>query len=285
MNKKSTILLLNKRMPTDKNVIDSYSDYAEQWAKRRRDGKNIAHMYLEKPAMYGKIPNLTGKKVLCVGCGTGEECDYLQSRGAQEVLGIDVSEGLIKYAQQSYPSIKFQVMDMEKMGFPDNSFDFIYSSLVLHYVNPWVTALTEIRRVLKDNGTFLFSTHHPAVWGGERTRTEKERDSLLGYKKHLDTNTCETVGDYFNTRKIDDVWFGNFNVSYYHRPLSDIFKDIKLSGFEILDFLEPKSVDTVKDIDPVFWEIHQKIPLFMIFELKKKTENSGDLSVLVSTSK
>jgi len=257
-------------MPTDKNVIDSYNDYAEQWAQRRRDGKNIAHTYLEKPAMYGKLPDLKGKRVLCVGCGTGEECEYLQAQGAQEVFGVDVSEGLIKYAQQSYPSIKFQVMDMEKIDLPDNSFDFIYSSLVLHYVSPWTTALTEIHRVLKDDGTFLFSTHHPVTWGGERTRTEKERNSLLGYKKHYDTHTCEIVGDYLNARKINDVWFGDFSVSYYHRSLSDIFKDINISGFEISDFSEPKAVDAAKAIDPIFWEIHQKLPLFMIFELKKK---------------
>ena len=52
--------------------------------------------------------------------------------------------------------------------------------------------------------------------------------------------------------------------------MSSIIKDIIKSRFEIIDFIEPKSIDAAKEEDAVFWEIHQKIPLFMIFELRKR---------------
>lgn len=64
---------------------DSYNEKANEWAERLRTGKNIAHEYLEKPAMYEKLPGLKSKRVLCVGCGSGEECDYL-SKKAQKRL-------------------------------------------------------------------------------------------------------------------------------------------------------------------------------------------------------
>ena len=256
-------------MSTDKKTVDSYSNYAEQWATRMRSGENTAHEYLEKPAMYKLLPDLNGKSVLAIGCGTGEECAHLKSLGASKVVGIDVSEGLIEYARKSYPDIEFHVMDMEQIKL-DEKFDFVYSSLVMHYVESWGKTLDSISAVMKDGATFLFSTHHPATWGAQRTRTENERTSLLGYKKQKKNQECEVVGDYLNTRKINDVWFGNFDVSYYHRSLESIMADIFKSEFKIVDFAEPKAIPTVKEKDKVFYEIHDKIPLFMIFALQKK---------------
>ena len=145
-------------MSTDINTTESYSNYAEQWARRMRSGKNKAHEYLEKPAMYGKLPDLTDLSVLCIGCGTGEECEHLKSLAAKRVVGIDISEGLIEYAKKSYSDLEFHVMDMEKLDFPLESFDFVYSSLVMHYVDSWDKTLNSISKILKTDGRFLFST-------------------------------------------------------------------------------------------------------------------------------
>ena len=54
--------------------------------------------------------------------------------------------------------------------------------------------------------------------------------------------------------------------------MQEILKDILDSEFELIDYLEPKPIEKCKGIDPVFWEVHQKIPLFMIFELRRKTQ-------------
>ncbi len=258
-------------MPTDKKTIQSYNDYAHKWAKKMRTGNNIANEYLENPAMYQKLPNLKDKDVLCIGCGTGEECQHIKSLGAKRVVGIDLSEKLIDCARQAYPDLEFQVMDMEKLIFPDASFDFAYSSLTLHYVDDWTITLSNIHRILKDNSTFLFSTNHPIKWGSQVTR-ERERDTFsTGYIKYKNSQNYEICGDYLNPRKINDVWFDEFSVSYYHRPLADIMRDIRSTSFQIVDFIEPKPIATVRKKDAAFWAIHQKIPLFMIFELKKGT--------------
>lgn len=256
-------------MSTKKSVIDSYSNYALEWAKHVRSGKNIAHEYVEKPAMYAKLPKLKGKDVLAVGCGTGEECQYLKSLGANRVVGIDLSEGLIAYAKESYPELDFQVMDMEKLEFEAESFDLVYSSLVLHYVESWEATLRSVSQVLKTDGKFLFSTHHPATWGAGRTRVDGVRTSLLGYKKFKETGNFEIVGDYLNTRLINDIWFEEFEVSYFHRSLQSMMADIFGSDLKFVDYLEPKATAKCKEVSPVFWDIHQKIPIFTIFELQK----------------
>lgn len=256
-------------MSTDKKTTESYNNYAEQWAQRMRSSKNKAHEYLEKPAMYGKLPNLKGLNVLCIGCGTGEECEYLKSLGAKKVVGIDISEGLIEYAKESYSDLEFRVMDMENLDFPLESFDFVYSSLTMHYVDSWGNILDSIFKILKKGGSFLFSTNHPVWWGAEREHSDVEITSILGYKKVKEPKSCEVFGDYLNTRKIDVIWYGDFKVSFVHRSMQEILKDILKSNFELVDYLEPKAIDACKDTEPVYWKVHQKIPIFMIFELKK----------------
>ena len=44
-----------------------------------------------------KILKLKNKKVLELGCAKGESLKYLQTKGASEVWGIDISEEQIKY--------------------------------------------------------------------------------------------------------------------------------------------------------------------------------------------
>lgn len=256
-------------MSTDKRTIASYNKYAGKWVKRRERGLTVVYDFLERPAMYSKLPNLKNKTVLCVGCGSGEEASYLKSLGAKKVVGIDISAKLIEIAKKNYPEIEFHVMDMENIKLPKQTFDFAYSSLVMHYVKDWTKTLGSVKKALRKNGSFLFSTHHPVTWGAERIRDKNEKTSLLGYAKYYHKKKWKIHGDYLNTRKIDDVWYDEFKVTYYHKSFSSIMKDIIKSGFEIADVLEPQAIEKAKSEYRMFWEIRQKIPLFIIFELKK----------------
>lgn len=180
-------------MPTDKDTIESYNQYAKKWANKMRRGENIAHKYLEKPAMYKKLPDLSGKSILCLGCGSGEECGFLLKQGAKKVIGIDISKDLINLAKASYPKIEFHVMDAEKLAFADKTFDFVYSSLTLHYMADWIKPLKEIHRVLKNNGIFLFSTHHPIKWGAEKSTDAGQKTFLMGYDKNKKIKPAESM--------------------------------------------------------------------------------------------
>ncbi|HKF46746.1 MAG TPA: class I SAM-dependent methyltransferase [Terracidiphilus sp.] len=249
-------------------LTDSYNQRANEWVDRIRSGKNFAHTYLEKPAMYRKLPNLRNKAVLCIGCGSAEECMHLLDLGAKRVVGIDVSRELIAIARSSYPEAEFHVMDMRKLNFPGNSFDFVYSSLAMHYLKDWRPTLRGIRNVLKPNGRFLFSTHHPAYWSGEIIQSGNKKSRLLGYAKTGD-RLKKVWGDYQHSRRINDVWFGNMEVSYYHHPLSKILKEIRDSGFEVVDLIEPKPLASLKKVAEDDYALYNRIPLFMVFELRK----------------
>jgi SAM-dependent methyltransferase len=252
-----------------KKVYKSYGEYAQKWAERKKGGDAGSHEYLEKPAMMAALGDvMTGKTILCLGCGTGEECRMIKDMGAGRVVGVDKEYELIQVAKRAYADIEFDTMPMEALNFPEDTFDIVYSSLVMHYAPDWTVPLAQVRKVLKKDGVFLFSTHHPIWWGAERTREGDKFITHLGAAK-IGNNKNEIYGDYLTNRKIEDVWFNEFEVSYYHKPLSEIITEIVASGLTIKSFIEPKPVEEAKSKKFNFWAIHQKIPLFMIFELQK----------------
>jgi len=247
-------------------AIDSYNQSFEVWSKNKGSG----HSLLEKPAIYSLLPVIQGKSVLCVGCGLGEECNYIQSLGAERVVGIDVAEAMLQKAKESYPEIEFLQMDMQKLGFQDGSFDLVFSSLAMHYCSDWKIPLKEMNRVLRDDGIVIFSTHHPAAWGAEKEETDSFKKQLLGYTLSKDTGELQIFGDYFTSRKIEGNFFGKFDVVYHHKSFSAILREIRESSFDIIDCIEPEPIPSAKEIDPSFWDIRSKIPLFVIFKLQKK---------------
>lgn len=246
---------------------DTYSAHAKLWAAHARSKDNISHEFLEKPAMREALPDVTGLRVLCVGCGSGEECRDLKDRGAAEVTGIDTSAGLIAIARDSWPDITFDAIAMEDISYPANSFDFAYSSLTMHYAESWTDILVRIRAALVPGSVFLFSTHHPVRWSMEKKRNSERLSYQLSYELE-GRDTAVVHGDYLTPRRIDETLFNEIPITYWHRPFGDLFRDIRDSGFTLVDVIEPLPTQNAKAKKKNFWLAHQKIPQFVIFKLR-----------------
>ena len=253
-------------MPTSKETVDSYNEHAKEWAEASREGRRQGSELLERPAMHAMLPDLKGKEVLLLGCGSGEEVKEIARRGALRVVGTDISEGLIAEAKKAYPGHDFRVMDMEKIDFPKASFDVVYASLALHYLPSWGEVLKRVRYVLRPGGTFLFSVNHPVYWSAESSKDDEGRHRLLGYTKRKDDSVVH-YGDYLGTVKLEGVLQNTLKVTYWSRPFGEMLRDIREAGFEILDMQEPRATETAKKTEHAFWEGHQKIPLFVIFHI------------------
>jgi len=242
--------------------------YVSQVAKNE---VNLATTYIEGPAMAGLTPDLTGKDVLSIACGAGAECERFSALGAASVLGVDRVPGLIDIARQEHagPGIEFQVMDMRNLQLPDESRDFAYSSKAMHYVEDWRTVLDPLRRILRPGGSFLLSAHHPVTWGMELTKEPNLQRRLLGYEFDPATTEITTYGSYLTAGPREEQT-AELTVSYYHKPLSDIFREIRESGFNLAAFEEPGISDEVLDKYPRrVYEMFSKFPLFMVMLLEK----------------
>lgn len=192
-------------MPTDKRTVKWYNVHAAEYTQHVRDpNESVYHSLYEKPAMYSLLPDLKGKSVLSIGCGSGEDCHYLAGCGVSKVAGIDISTNLVDIARQSYPECQFDVMDMESLAFDDDSFDFVYSSLAIHYLEDWTKAFCEVYRVLKPGSLFLFSCGHP-VYSAMATTQDDNTNKVQQLARIVDTQTDKTsiVGDYVTRHYMD----------------------------------------------------------------------------------
>jgi ubiquinone/menaquinone biosynthesis C-methylase UbiE len=104
-----------------------------------------------------------GDAVLDVGCGTGDLTLVAREMAgaAGRVVGIDPALEMVAAAShkaaQIDTTIDFQVGVIEAIPFPENSFDVVLSSLMMHHLpgDLKMQGLAEILRVLRPNGRLL----------------------------------------------------------------------------------------------------------------------------------
>lgn len=82
------------------------------------------------------LPDLTGKRVIDLGCGFGWFSRWARENGALSVLGLDVSEKMLSRAKTDTADgmIEYRIQDLEVLQLPEASFDFAYSALAFHYI-------------------------------------------------------------------------------------------------------------------------------------------------------
>lgn len=108
-----------------------------------------------------------GKKVLEIGCGTGEFTKRIAQTGA-DITAVDISPDLLEIARETTPNVnvRFHVQNVEKLDFEDGSFDVVIGSSILHHLN-LKPALKEVYRVLKIRGGVVFTEPNminPQIW-------------------------------------------------------------------------------------------------------------------------
>ena len=111
---------------------------------------------------FNEIRKEANKKVLELGCAKGESLKYLQTKGASEVWGIDISEEQIKYAKNNVPTGKFFVSAMEdNPGIPENYFDYCLSLYSIGFSSSLEKTLALVSSYLNKDGKFVFCWTHP----------------------------------------------------------------------------------------------------------------------------
>jgi len=100
--------------------------------------------------------------ILEVGIGTGNNIDYYNTNA--KVVGVDFSEKMLEKAKEKLnkshkKNISLKQMDVEKLNFKDNSFDYVVTSCVFCSVPHPIKGLKEIRRVLKPTGRLIMIEH------------------------------------------------------------------------------------------------------------------------------
>ena len=131
------------------------NDYIDELAEAytAENETSLINAYYARPAILALAGDVTGRRILDAGCGSGPLFAALRDRGAI-VTGFDSSTKMVELARRRLGAdADLQVADLgHPLPFPDGAFDEVIASLVLHYLADWGPALAELRRVLTPGG-------------------------------------------------------------------------------------------------------------------------------------
>ncbi|WP_246047590.1 class I SAM-dependent methyltransferase [Leptospira ilyithenensis] len=106
-------------------------------------------------------------KGLDAGAGPGILASFLTKKNPNLVWSAcDISEEMVQYCKLSYPKIDWKVCDLHNLDYPDNSFDFIFNSMVLIHIQEPEKVMKEFYRVLKPGGKLLITCPNDKTFEG-----------------------------------------------------------------------------------------------------------------------
>jgi ubiquinone/menaquinone biosynthesis C-methylase UbiE len=181
---------------------------------------------------YVDVKELRGKRLLDVACGSGHETAdiWLWLKGDVQITAIDPVSGLLDLAKKHFAETvaentrrgvapltdanrpSFQRMSAMELGFPDESFDVVFHSLLLHWIPDPEWAIQEMVRVLKPGGI---------VFGMQITKP------LASPYIDLITRVHENVYGYFGERDFRR-WYERAGIALSIATPAGIFKGRKI---------------------------------------------------------
>lgn len=178
------------------------------------------------------LPDFTGKRMLDLGCGYGWHCLYAAEHGAASVLGVDISDKMLKVAASKSNSdiITYRQCAMEDLHFESERFDIVLSSLAFHYVKDFRNIAENVYDWLAKEGSFVFSVEHPVFTSyGTQDWYYDEKGGILHFP----------VDNYFYEGKREALFLGE-QVVKYHKTLTTYINTLLDAGFTLKKLVEPQ---------------------------------------------
>lgn len=202
----------------------------EQWESPWGDSHYQEHYVW--PAAKSLLPEVTNLDVLDAGCGIGHYTEWFLANGAA-VVGVDASrEALTAARERCGETATFYEHDLAApLEFASaDTFDLVFSNLVLDHIEAWRPVFAEFARVLKPGGTLVFTTIHPF------RRYLNHRDDLESY--------YETTGYVVEWGSTDTP------IESYYRPLGEVINPLASTGFTIEEFREARPQESYERHQP-----------------------------------
>jgi SAM-dependent methyltransferase len=212
--------------------MKEWDEAAESWVDFVRQGKDYYRDELNNPATFRLIGKVEGRFVLDLACGEGYNTQILARKGAK-VVGLDFSAKLVQLARIEEAKEKLGVdyhfgdaADLSR--FPSNHFDLVTCFMALQDIKDYRRAVSEVARVLKNGGRFVFSIPHPCF----------EMASDKG-------NRINTNGRYFGAAEDHIQWkmerlLKPFKTTGFHRTLTNYFTVFHKNRLLVKRFVEPQ---------------------------------------------
>lgn len=140
--------------------------------------------------LFGEMPSGPARKILDVGCGTGQFTPALSRWG--RVVGVDLSSQAFRLHPGNADQELILVRgDAQRLPFQQHSFDLVWASSILEHLKDDRLALQEIQRVLKPGGRVVINVPaHHFLWG----HNDEIAHHLRRYTRDEITALCRACG-------------------------------------------------------------------------------------------
>lgn len=164
------------------------------------------------------LSSLKGK-ILEIGVGTGKNLEFYNKEA--DVTGIDISPKMLEKAVEKQKKLKrnfnLLLMDAQNLNFENNSFDHVVCTFVLCSVPDPVKVLTEMKRVLKKEGTILMLEHMLS------------KNKIIAFLEHLHNPITKwLVGVNINRKTTENIRKSGLRITKeINLKLLDVFRRIE----------------------------------------------------------
>lgn len=196
-----------------------------------------------------------GRWTLEVGAGAAQCSRWLAKQGASAVA-LDISSAQLSHAKRM-GVFGFQLVqaNAERLPFHDAVFELAFSAFgALTFVANSSAVMTEIARVLRPGGRWVFSTWHPARWCFRGPRDGQ----LVVNTSYFDRTPYVEMDSNANPKYVE-----------HHRTMGDRIRDVLAAGLSLIDVVEPEWPSDRENLGPWADTSQRMIPNTVIFVAQK----------------
>lgn len=208
----------------------------------------------EWPTLRAMLPEMSGLRVVDLGCGFGWFVRWAAEAGAAAVLGIDLSEKMLARAAASTDDtrITYQRRDLDDMELPPAAFDVAYSSLTLHYLADLERFVEMVLQSLVAGGVFVFSAEHPIYTAPSKPQFVSDESGRVSWP----------VDQYLVEGPRTTDWLAP-GVAKYHRTIATYLTCLRDAGFVLENLCEwgPTAAQIAEHPE---WAVEIERPQFML---------------------